>query len=135
MPTTNLCVMCRGILGESLEEDTRYKEEEEFMDDAHICVVCARKERVQKKIKEFTPFMEAFSQLVNNTVYDHDGVITDALVTCFFQQHRYLQQEMIIGLIKIFSKLGEQSGSVMYEDARNQWALKWCKQASKMEVL
>ena len=63
MPTTNLCVVCRGILGENLEEDTRYKEQEDFLENVHICVNCARKDKLQKKIKEFTPFMEQFSKL------------------------------------------------------------------------
>ena len=135
MPITILCVVCRNILGEDLKEDTEYKEQEEFLEDVHICVNCSRKEKVQKKIREFTPFMGAFSSLVNNTVYDHDGVISDALVTCFFSQHRYLQNEMILGLMKILSKIGEQSGNTMYEDPRNQWALKWCKAISKMEVI
>ena len=135
MITTKLCVVCRNILCEELPEDTQYKEEEELPDDVHICVKCARKENVQKNIREFTPFMEEFSSLVNNTVYDHDGVISDALVTCFFSQHRYLQNEMILGLKNIFAKIGEQSGNSMYEDPRNQWALKWCKAVSKIDYI
>jgi hypothetical protein len=138
MPLPKICVVCRNILAEEgeegLQEDTRYQDESDFPSGTHVCVVCARKERVLDKIKEYTPFMKKFSDLVNRAGFDFDGIVSDALVTCFFQQHRYLQQEMIIGLIKMFGKIGEQSGSVMYEDARNQWALKWCKQVSKMDV-
>ena len=138
MPLPNVCVICRNILAEEgeqgLQEDTRYKEENDLPDGTHVCVTCARKENVQDKIKEFTPFMKAFSDMVNRAGFDYDGIVSDALVTCFFQQHRYLQNEMIIGLIKMFGKIGEQSGGTMYEDPRNEWALKWCKQASKMEV-
>ena len=139
MPLNRLCASCRNILAEEgeegLQEDTQYPVEEDLPDDVHICVTCAHKERLNNKIKEFLPFMNTFSDLVNNSVYDHDDIISDALVACFFRQHRYLQQEMIILLKKIFAKIGEQSGSAMYEDPRNQWALKWCLEVSKTEVI
>jgi hypothetical protein len=131
---TKMCVICRGILGETLQEDEQFAKEEEFMDDVHICVVCARKERVQKLVKEYKPFMEKFSHLVNNCAFDHDGLLTDAIVSLFFSEHRYLQNEMLMGLLKILTKIGKESGNVMYEDARNRWGLKWCKEVSELDV-
>jgi hypothetical protein len=136
MPETKtmLCVVCRDIIGENLAEDYQYAQEEEFMENCHICVNCAKKERIQKLVKKYTPFMEKFSHLVNSCAFDHDGILTDAIVTMFFREHRYLQNEMIIGLLKIITKIGKESGNVMYEDPRNVWGLKWCKEVSKLEV-
>jgi hypothetical protein len=134
MPETLLCVVCRNILGTEHPEDTDYALQEDFMESVHICTSCARKDKVAKLIKKYTPLMQEFSSLVNNTLYDHDGTVSDALVTCFFQQHRYLQNEMIVALRNLFVKIGQQSGNSMYEDPRNQWALKWCREISKMDV-
>ena len=77
--------------------------------------------------------MEMFSKMVNRG-FDRDGLVSDAVVSCFFHEHRFLQQEMILGLKKIITKIGEQSGSSMYQDGRNEWALKWCKEVGKLEV-
>jgi hypothetical protein len=134
MPDTLLCVVCRGILGDSLKEDTQYASEEDFLPDVHICVDCSRKDKLHKLVKRYTPFMREFSKLVNTCVFDNEGILTDALVTLFFSEHRYLQNEMIIGLLKILTKIGKESGNTMYEDPRNQWGLKMCKAISKLEV-
>jgi hypothetical protein len=135
MSETKLCVVCRGILGDNLQEDTEYikQQDEDFLDGVHICVHCARKDKLDKMIKTLTPSMEKFSKMVNRG-FDRDGVVSDAVVSCFFHEHRFLQHEMILGLKKIITKIGEQSGSSMYQDGRNEWALKWCKEVSKLDV-
>jgi len=136
MTVTIKCVVCRRIIdGIEVVEDTEHIPEEDKKSlDVHICRGCARKDKLDKAIKEFKPFIEKFSHMVNRCGYDHDDIISDAIVACFFNEHRYLEQEMIIALIKILSKIGKESGNVCYEDPRNQWALKWCKAASKLEV-
>jgi len=132
---TALCVICRGVIGPDLAEDTQYMDEEGLtVENIHICVNCGRKERISKLVKEFTPFMEKFSKMVNSCSFDHSGLVTEAIVHLFFREHRYLQNEMVKGLLKIMTKIGEQSGNSMYEDGRNQWGLKFCKEVSKLEV-
>jgi hypothetical protein len=134
MSNKNRCIMCNKEFGEGVEEDTSYPVQENFMPDTYICTKCAKEDKLNKRIKEFMPFMENFSELVNRCGFDHDGIITEALVACFFRQHRYLQNEMIIALKRILHKIGKGSGDIMYEDPRNTWCLKWCKVISNTEV-
>ena len=128
------CVVCRRIIdGIEVKEEENYipKEDQEAL-DVHICMACARKDALDKLVKEYKPFIEKFSHLINRCGYDYDGLLSDAIVECFFSEHRYLQNEMILGIHKIFEKIGSHAGDVCYEDPRNQWALKWCKQVSQI---
>jgi rubredoxin len=130
---TMKCVVCGKVIDEiEVKEEENYipKKDQEAL-DVHICRTCARKDKLAKLIKEYEPFMEKFSKLVNNCAFDHDGLLTDALIECFFREHRYLQNEMILGIRNMFEKIGKHAGDVCYEDPRNQWALKWCKQVSQ----
>jgi hypothetical protein len=126
--------MCHRFINDTVIEDTAFAEEYSFTPDSHVCVDCAKKERLQSLVREYTPFMEKFSKLVNNYAFDHDGLTSDALAFCFLREHRQLQHDMIMGLREIITKIGKKSGNTTYEDARNEWALRWCKAVSELEV-
>jgi hypothetical protein len=134
MQETLMCVVCRRILGSEVQEDTEYPKREEFMEGIHICVDCARKETVNSLVKKYGYLIKDLADLSNSTTCDHEGTLSDALVTVFTQQHRYLQNEIIILLLRIIKKIGALSGDSMYEDPRNQWALKWCREVSKLDT-
>jgi hypothetical protein len=129
-------VECDGCLKE-LNDD--YPEDFDYINRLklklkgwNLCKSCAKERYTKERIKEYTKVIEQFSKLVNNCAYDSDGVESDAIVAAFFHEHRQLQNDMISSLHRIFEKIGKHAGDSCYEDQRNQWALSWCKQASKL---
>ena len=125
------CDSCLKELNDNLPEDTYYARRIKILaKDSHYCTECAKGIYADEKVKEYTELISKFSHFVNNCAYDHDGVDSDSLVKAFTQEHRYLQNEMIMFLHKIFEKLGKLSSNSAYIDARNEWAFNWCKKAS-----
>ena len=110
----------------------RHVSNEDFPPDTYVCYTCATSEALKKRIDHYKPMMQAFSKLVNNCSVDHEGLDSDALVYCFFNEHRYLQNEMIVFLIKLLTKIGKHAGDRAWEDPRNQWGLAWARKDSQI---
>ena len=107
-------------------EETRRNESEAIMSHKEITI-----EEMQSLIKTFSDF-------TNGCSHDYDGKLSDAIVEAFFQEHRYLQGEMLGFIYKILGKIGERSNpeiAVMWTDARNEGWIKWAKNASKAEFI
>ena len=127
------CDGCLKELNDDYPEDTEYTNKLKIkLKDGHLCKECATKRYTEERIKVYTEVIKEFAHLVNNCAYDYDGIESDAIVAAFFHEHRQLQNDMISSLHRIFEKIGKGSGDIMYEDPRNQWALSWCKKASKI---
>lgn len=127
------CNACHKELNDDCPVDTEYTNKLKLkFDDWHLCRDCAKKRYTEERISEYTGVIQAFSKLVNNCAFDHDGVESDAIVTAFFKEHRQLQNDMISSLHRIFAKIGSHEGDLSYEDPRNQWALSWCNKVSKI---
>jgi len=85
-----------------------------------------KEEKFHQYLKTMAPF---FKKLNRSQIRDCD---TEAIVSAFFNQHRYLQNEAIIVLKAIIDRIGAKAGDPGYTDPRNQWALDWCKKASNV---
>ena len=62
MSDTIKCVICRRIIdGIEVKEEFNYiPEEDQKALDVHICTGCARKDKLDKLVQEYKPFMEKF---------------------------------------------------------------------------
>ena len=76
--------------------------------------------------------VKAFGDFVNNMSHDYDGSISDAIVESFFQEHRFLQGEMLAFIYKLLGKIGKRSGNQMWEDDRNKFWIAWAMYANKV---
>ena len=128
-----ICDGCRKHLNDDYPEDFNYINRLKIkLKGWNLCEPCAKKRYLEERVEYYNKVIKEFAHLVNNCAFDHDGIETDAVVAAFFKEHRQLQNDMIAALHKIFGKIGEGSGNLMFEDPRNQWALSWCKQVSKL---
>ena len=84
------------------------------------------KEITEDQIKSF---MEVFSDFVNGSTHDSDGVVSDMVVNEFLKEHRYLQSEMLVFLWKILGKIGDVDDR--YTDPRNSAMIAWAKRANE----
>lgn len=74
-----------------------------------------------------------FDRLINNTGFNYEEA-SDILFECYLSTHRTLQQCMIKLFIMLIRKLGKFSEKQPDRfDARNESAMNWIKQASKIE--
>jgi len=99
--------------------------------DSVVCLECANKHVVAQLREKFDPMVEAFANMVNNSLCDFDGLESTALAETFLQKHRYLQGEMVSFLGTVLRKIGEKAGDPAWTDARNAWAIDWCKHISE----
>jgi hypothetical protein len=90
------------------------------------------KEITEDQMKDF---VKAFSDFTNNMSHDYDGKLSDAFVESFFQEHRYLQGEMLFFIFKLLGKIGKRSGNPMWEDARNASWIKWAKDSNDIKFI
>jgi hypothetical protein len=100
-----------------------FKEKEQGLHEA-----CAEAVIKSEKLEQYEKILgPIFDKLNRSQIKGYD---TEAIVTAFFSQHRFLQNEAIIVLKAIIDRIGAKAGDPGYTDPRNQWALDWCKKAS-----
>jgi hypothetical protein len=83
-------------------------------------------------IEQMQSFVRTFSDFTNAIGHDHDGKLSDAFVDAFFQEHRFLQGEMLQFVYKLLGKIGQRADSKMWTDPRNEYWVSWAKWANKI---
>ena len=83
-------------------------------------------------VDDMKEFVKAFADFTNNMGHDYNGELSDAFVEAFFQEHRYLQGEMLQFIYKLLGKIGQRADSAMWTDARNEYWISWAKWANKI---
>ena len=102
-----------------------FKEKEHGLHEA-----CAEAVIKSEKLEQYEKILgPIFDKLNRSQIKGYD---TEAIVTAFFSQHRFLQNEAIIVLKAIIDRIGAKAGDPGYTDPRNQWAIDWCKKASNV---
>lgn len=134
-----MCVLCgKDIDGEKLRDGTALlenncsEEKKKSLGKNRICDPCARKEIIRQTQEELKPVYEKIHDFINKMGHDSEGLVKEAIVDRFLREHRFLQQELVFFLIKILIEIGEKSGDAAWEDDRNKFALRWCKEAGEL---
>jgi hypothetical protein len=129
------CFICHKEIG-SVKDGTLLfvREVSPVKEGDYVCDLCARKEVLRVKKDQYRMLVQEFSEKVSKTPFDFEGLDSEAVAENFFVQHRSNQQEMIFFLKKVISRIGDKAGDSCYEDVRNQWAMNWCQQVSKIDV-
>lgn len=136
---SDVCIMCHNeIPGDDSRRDgtdllkRNRPELRHVLEEDHVCYPCARKEMIRRTMDELEPVCKKIHDFINKMGHDDEGIVSEAVISRFLKEHRYLQQELILFLIKILRGIGEKSGDVVWEDARNEFALSWCKKAGAL---
>jgi len=137
-----VCNICgKEIDGKVLKDRTdEYVREmayvkKDLLDDVHVCSECGREHILEHRIKTYKPIFDSLFQSVNNTLFDWDGIDSDAFFRLFTHQHRSLQADMIYFMRKVLKKVAAKAGDAGYVDPRNDWAYEWAKKISAVEPI
>lgn len=128
------CAICRNPVEK--DRSLTYRRERSKIDNyklgenVEICESCAKKEITRLKIEKiYKPVMDAFSSIVNDTLFDFDSTTVDAITQAFTLQHRTLQSNMFQVVVNVIEKIANMDEDMF--DARNNWIWYYAKKAKE----
>lgn len=131
------CAVCKNEFDEnrhdatsSYNADRKRIDRFELPEDTYICVECADKEITRLKVEHiYGPIFDKLSEQANSSLFNSGNTDVKAMIKAFAGQHRYLQANIFIALMKFINQISELD-ETSYFDARNDFILAYAKKAS-----
>lgn len=99
--------------------------------DIVVCKSCAVN-YIKKELAEgYKNYLEPMFNLVNKMGYDSDGFQVEAFANAICSNHRYLQSEWMLFLLKVMKLIGQRADNNNWVDQRNDALFHLCRTATK----